>query len=136
MSPVSACSSGLQLGVQLENAQAAEEGQPVAGNQKHFLDLIVADGDWDVLSVDPTAKAPEYGFGIQRDARMVARLARALGQTQETAEGVAVADDFIEQLKAGSFAGQRVLVRVDWEEFTKRDKTPGAKAITTEILPA
>lgn len=128
--------TGTQVGVQLDAAQAAEDGQQDPGNQKHFLDFIIYDGDHSILDVDPSAKEAAYGWGIQRDARMLARLARALGQTVEVDGAVEVAEDFVKSLLGGRFKGQRVLVRIEHETFTKRDKTAGSKAVTREILPA
>lgn len=102
-----------QLGLQFGSAQALNEGQDDAGNQKLFLDMLVMDSGTEIHEVDLDAHGTGIGWGIRKDAALFTNLAIALGQAVEVDGYVSPSDDFLAQLRDGVFNGHKVVVEVE-----------------------
>jgi hypothetical protein len=115
------------LSIWLGNAQPVGDGQQDSpGDMKFFQDFVIRDGDVEIGSLD-LDNAGSAGWQIQRDARLLANLAIALGATTEVTQGkltyVEVVENFVELLKEGSFDGQQVIGTVEHEAWS--NKTSG-----------
>ena len=138
-SPRVAGNDGEILSIWLGNAEPMrpEQGQP--GQQIFFQDFIIRDGDTkiDDLDVDNPGTA---GWQIQRDARLIANLAIALGATTEVSEGdktyVELADNFVELLQNGTFDGQAVVAEVAHRAWESKAGKKGVEALITGFTTA
>lgn len=133
-SPRVAGDTGLILSLWLGNAEPKGEGQDNPGKQIFFQDFVIRDGDIDIMDLDPDAPG-EAGWQIQRDARLLANLAIALGATTEVSEGdqtyVELAGNFVEMLQDGDFDGQKVVAEVQHSPW--KNAVSGKSGVNVEI---
>lgn len=122
------------LSIWLGNAEAVGDGQDSPGDMKFFQDFVIRDGDSDISSID-LDNPGSAGWQIQRDARLLANLAIALGATTEVTQGkltyVDVVENFVELLQAGSFDGQQVIATVDHRAWKSKAGKEGVEVFIT-----
>lgn len=126
--------TGEILTVWLGEAEALADGQDNPGKQIFFQDFVIRDGITEIMDLDVDAPG-DTGWQIQRDARLLANLAMALGAVVEDGDYVSVAGNFVEMLKAGDFDGQYVVSEVNhraWKTATKS----GTEASITKFTAA
>ena len=132
--PRIAAETGEILSIWLGNADAMLPGQDSAGDQKFFQDFVIKDGDIDIGSLD-VDNPNGAGWQIQRDARLLANLAIALGATVEVTQGdkvyVELADNFVDLLKDGAFDGQQVVAEISHRAW---ESASGKKGIEASII--
>lgn len=139
-SPRVAGDTGDILSIWLGNAEALREGQDSPGKQIFFQDLLIRDGDIRIEDLDPESPGAA-GWQIQRDARLAANLAIALGATTEVTQGgetyVEIAENFFEMLAAGEFDGQKVVAEVKHTPWkNKQSGKSGTNVDIAQFTPA
>jgi len=117
--------SGEVLSLQI-GTNFALDGQDDVGEQKFFVDITVEDGDNNLSNVDVTTyKCPHWQ--LQRGAKRMMNLAIALGAATLVGSNGdqqwTVEEDFVEQLRSGSFDGMPIGFSV-LHRKTKSEKTP------------
>lgn len=139
-SPRIAGDTGEILSIWLGNAEAQAEGQDDPGRQIFFQDFVIRDGLLEIMELDVDAPG-NAGWQIQRDARLLANLAIALGATVDVTEGdqtyVSVADNFVQMLQDGEFDGQHVVAEVQHQPWkNKQSGKSGVNVLITQFTPA
>lgn len=142
-SPRVAGDTGEILSLWLGNAQAtgadaASQANP--GKQIFFQDFVITDGDTNIMELDTDAPG-EAGWQIQRDARLLANLAIALGAVTEVSEGdktyVELAENFVDMLKDGEFDGRSVIGTVEHQKWSnKASGKSGVNVVLTAFTAA
>lgn len=134
-SPRVAGDTGEILSVWLGNAEPKAEGQDNPGKQIFFQDFVIRDGIIEIMELDVDAPG-DAGWQIQRDARLLANLAIALGATVEDGDYVSVADNFVEMLKSGEFDGQHVVAEVRHAPWKSKTGKQGVNVEIIQFAPA
>lgn len=129
-SPRVAGETGEILSVWLGNAEAVGEGQDNPGKQIFFQDFVIRDGLVEIMELDTEAPG-EAGWQIQRDARLLANLAIALGATTESGDYIEIAGNFVQMLQDGDFDGQAVIAEVRHTPWN--NKKSGKSGVNVEI---
>jgi len=113
-------------------------GQDDIGERRHFVPMVVRDGNETTITIDVEAK--NSSKKLQAGTSLLANLGKALGETEEI-EGengrsmTAVTEDFEENLKAGMFDGTSVGFIISHNNWTFKGKS-GTKAVTEEFFQA
>ena len=134
-SPRVAGDTGEILSVWLGNAESQAEGQDNPGKQIFFQDFVIRDGITEIMELDVDAPGGA-GWQIQRDARLLANLALALGATVEAGEYYEIAPNFVELLRSGDFDGQQVQFEVSHRAWTSKAGKKGVEASIVQFTPA
>lgn len=124
------------LGLQFGSARSVDDPS-VTTNQKHFIDLVVRDGN---ATIEDGPNIPDSSWQMQNSAAMLAMLAQAVGATEEVTDEngdtfYALTDDFLDQLRDGAFIGQDFGVTTWHRKWTSGDKS-GTEVKTREIFQA
>jgi hypothetical protein len=133
-----ASTDGEIVSIQLGSNTNTTPGGANVGGRKMFVDFVTRDGD---VEVSAGPDIPEASWQMQRGATMLARLAAALGATEEVELDeetyVTTSDDFLDTLRAGGFNGQKVGFTVAHRKWTSKDKTKtGTEASVREFFQA
>jgi len=115
------------------------DGQEDVGNRKFFVDIVLRDGNRQMGEVDITEREVPY-WQLQRSARIVANLARALGQVEEVqmpdgSTAVAVMEGFVDALAAGQFDGTQIGFEIVHRNFKRKDGTAGVREEIKTFFP-
>ena len=122
------------LGIQFGQAEALEEEQDEAGNQKLFVDLTLRDGTTYIDEVGEDARG--VGYQISIDGSLFTNLALALKQAYEEDGYYQPTDDFRDQLASGAFVGVQVKVKVFHRHYTSAaGRLQRAWRWSTSLLP-
>lgn len=127
--------TGEILTVWFGNAEALAEGQDNPGKQIFFQDFVVRDGTVDIMELD-VDNPGEAGWQIQRDARLLANLAIALGATVENGDYIELAPNFVEMLREGDFVGSSVVAEVSHRAWKSASGKSGTEASITKFTAA
>lgn len=123
--------TGEILSLWLGNAESQAEGQQDPGKQIFFQDFVIRDGITEIMELD-VDEPGDAGWQIQRDARLLANLAIALGATVDDGDYVSVADNFVQMLTDGEFDGRRVVAEVRHDAW--KSKTSGKSGVNVSIV--
>lgn len=134
-SPRVAGETGEITSVWLGNAESMAEGQDNPGKQIFFQDFVTRDGITEIMELDVDAPG-NAGWQIQRDARLLANLAIALGATTEEGDYVEVAPNFVEMLHAGDFDGQHVIAEISHRAWQSKTGKKGVEASIVQFTPS
>ncbi len=114
------------------------DGQDAIGAKKHFVDIVIRDGEETSETVDVSAKDCAH-WQLQKGTRMLANLGMALGETEEleTEDGpmTCVSEDFLDNLTAGKFTSCEVAFGIVHKPWTNGAKS-GTEVITKEFFQA
>jgi len=132
------CEDGEVLNLQFGSNRPLD-GQDEIGEKKHFVAIVVRDGEETVETVD-VGDRDCAAWKLQQGARMLANLGIALGQTEEleTEEGevmTVVEEDFLENLREGAFGGHEVAFAITHRPWKTDDKS-GTEVNTKEFFQA
>lgn len=127
--------TGEILSVWFGNAEAAAEGQDNPGKQIFFQDFVIRDGLTEIMDLDPDHPG-DAGWQIQRDARLLANLAIALGAVTFDGTYYEIAPNFVELLKAGEFDSQHIVASISHRAWTSKSGKSGTEASITQFTPA
>lgn len=87
------------------------DGQESVKNRKFFVDLCIADGEYDMTNID-LADREHKAWQLQNGVRNLMRLAIALGSAQLEGDNGSsrwvISEGFVDSLRAGEFDGTRV----------------------------
>lgn len=131
-SPRVAGDTGEILSIWIGNNEALAEGQDNPGKQIYFQDFVIRDGILEIMELDTEDENSGAGWQIQRDARLLANLAIALGATVEDGDYVSVADNFVQMLQDGEFDGQVIQFEVKHSPW--KNKVSGKSGVNVEII--
>jgi len=130
---------GEVLSIQFGSNEALE-GQDDIGARKHFVDFVIRDGLETPATVEMDPKKDCDSWMLQRGTRLLSNLGAALGETEELEDEdgkamLAVAEDFLDNLRAGAFDGTSVAFRIGHRGWSKNGKS-GTEVITREFFQA
>jgi len=114
------------------------EGQDDVGGRRHFVPIVIKDGDETSVTVDVASKGPNKK--LRQSTSLLTNLGIALGETEQLEDEngkamTALAEDFEENLKAGAFDGVAVGFKITHFPWVFNGKS-GTKAITKEFFQA
>jgi len=139
-----ASEDGVVLSIQF-GSNSPLDGQDDIGARKHFVDVVVRDGEETVETIDVTDRDSD-SWMLQRGARLLANLGIALGETEEleTENGAtmtACAEDFRSNLEEGSFDGTNIAFGISHRPWQTKNANgtvlkSGTEVITKEFFQA
>jgi len=132
-----ASEDGEVLSIQI-GSNSPLNGQDDIGAKKHFVDLVIRDGEETPETVDVMERKCE-SWMLQRGTRMLVNLGMALGETEELEDEngkamTVVAEDFLENLKTGAFDGTDVSYEISHRPWSSKDDNGAVVKSGTEVI--